>query len=63
MANAFIIFGLLIAANAYFFISSRRKARESQNDTEVEIVMMKPRRPLTLLFLWMFVLPVQAKDV
>ena len=25
--------------------------------------MMKPRRPLTLLFLWMFVLPVQTKDV
>ena len=29
MANAFILFGLLIAANAYFFIRSRRKARES----------------------------------
>ena len=25
--------------------------------------MMKPRRPLTLVFLWMFVLPLQAKDV
>ena len=25
--------------------------------------MMKPRRPLTLVFLWMFALPVQAKDV
>ena len=25
--------------------------------------MMKPRRALTLLFLWMFVLSVQAKDV
>ena len=36
MANAFILFGLLIAANAYFFIRSRRKARESQGDTEVD---------------------------
>ena len=34
MANAFILFSLLIAANAYFFIKSRRKARESQDDTE-----------------------------
>ena len=25
--------------------------------------MIKPRRPLTLVFLWMVVLPVQAKDV
>ena len=25
--------------------------------------MMKPLRPLTLVFLWMFVLPVQATDV
>ena len=25
--------------------------------------MMKPRRPLTLVFLWMVALPVQAKDV
>ena len=25
--------------------------------------MMRPRRPLTLVFLWMFVLPLQAKDV
>ena len=24
--------------------------------------MMKPRRPLTLVFLWMLVLPLQAKD-
>ena len=35
MANAFILFGLLIVANAYFFIRIRRKARESQDDTEV----------------------------
>ena len=35
MANAFILFGLLMEANAYFFIRSRRKARESQGDTEV----------------------------
>ena len=34
MASAFIVFGLLIAANTYFFIRSRRKARESQDDTE-----------------------------
>ena len=34
MANAFILFGLLIAANVYFFIRSRRKAREGQDDTE-----------------------------
>ena len=34
MASAFIVFGLLIAANAYFFIRSRRKARESQDDIE-----------------------------
>jgi|GEM_PF-1865495 len=34
MANAFILFGLLIAANAYFFIRSRRKASESKDDTE-----------------------------
>ena len=25
--------------------------------------MTKPRRPLTLVFRWMFALPVQAKDV
>ena len=35
MVNAFILFGLLIAVNAYFFIRVRRKARESQGDTEV----------------------------
>jgi hypothetical protein len=34
MANAFILFGLLIAANAYFFIRIRRKVRESQDGTE-----------------------------
>ena len=34
MANAFILFGLLIAVNAYFFVRSRRKARESQGDTD-----------------------------
>ena len=34
MASAFILFGLLIAANAYFFIRSRRKARESKDETE-----------------------------
>ena len=35
MANAFILFGLLLVANAYFLIRSRRKARESQGDKEV----------------------------
>ena len=38
MINAFLLFGLLIAANAYFFIRSRhksRESRESQDDTEV----------------------------
>jgi hypothetical protein len=35
MINAFLLFGLLIAANAYFFIRIRRKSRESQDDTEV----------------------------
>ena len=34
MVNAFILFGLLIVANAYFFIRSRRKARESKDDTK-----------------------------
>ena len=34
MANALLLFGLLIAANAYFFIRSRRKTLESQDDTE-----------------------------
>ena len=34
MANAFILFGLLIAANVYFFIRSRRKARESYESDE-----------------------------
>ncbi len=34
MANAFIVFGLLIAANAYFLIRGRRKAREFQDYTE-----------------------------
>ena len=33
MINAFLLIGLLIAANAYFFIRSRRKSRESQDDT------------------------------
>ena len=63
MANAFILFGLLIAVNAYFFIRSRRKARESQDDAESEIAMMKPDCSFALLFLCMLVLPVQAKDV
>ena len=63
MANAFILFGLLIAANAYFFTRSRRKARESQDDTESEIAVMKPHCSFALLFLCMFALPVQATDV
>ena len=63
MASAFIFFGLLIAANAYFFIRSRRKARESQDDTESWIAVMKPHCSFALLFLCMFVLPVQATDV
>ena len=63
MAHIFILFGLLIAANAYFFIRSRRKARESQDDTESEIAVMKPHCSFALLFLSMFVLPVQATDV
>ena len=63
MANAFILFGLLIAANAYFFIRSRRKAREPQDDKEAEIAVMKPHCSLALLFLCMLVLPLQAQDV
>ena len=63
MANAFILFGLLIAANAYFFIRSRRKAREPQDDKEAEIAVMKPHCPLALLFLCMLVSPLQARDV
>ena len=62
MANAFILFGLLIAANAYFFIRSRRKARESQDDTEAQIAMMNPHRSLTLVFLWMLALSLQANE-
>jgi hypothetical protein len=63
MANAFILFSLLIPSNAYFFIRSRRKARESPDPTEAEIAVMKPHCSLALLFLFMLVLPVQAKDV
>ena len=63
MANAFILFGLLIAANAYFFIRSRRKAREPQDDKEAEIAVMKPHCSLALLFLCMLVSPLQARDV
>ena len=34
MANAFILFGLLVAANAYFFIRSRRKIRVRRDALE-----------------------------
>ena len=63
MASAFIVFGLLIAANAYLLIRGRQKARESQDNTEAQIPMMNRYCSLSLLSLWMLVLPVQAKDI
>ena len=63
MTNALILFGLLIAGNAHFCIRSRRKARESQDDREAKIAVMKPHCSAALLFLCMLVLPLQAKDV
>jgi len=35
MANAFILFGLLVAANAYFFIMSRRKIKNRPDALEL----------------------------
>ena len=63
MADTFILCGLLSAANAYFFIRSKRKARESQDGTEAQIAMMKRYCSLSLLCLWTLTLPVQATDV
>ena len=63
MASAFIVVGLLIAANAYFLIKGRQKARESQDNTAAQIAMMNRYCSLPLLSLWMLVLPVQAKDI
>ena len=34
MVNACILFGLLIAANAYFFVKSRRKIRRRRDAIE-----------------------------
>ena len=34
MVNAFILFGLLIAANAYFLVRSRRKIRRGRDAIE-----------------------------
>ena len=34
MANAFILIGLLVAANAYFFIRSRRKTKARRDALE-----------------------------
>lgn len=34
MANAFILFGLLIAANAYLIVRSRRKIRSRRDALE-----------------------------
>jgi hypothetical protein len=34
MTNAFLLLGLLIAANAYFFIRSRRKIRSRRDALE-----------------------------
>ena len=63
MANAFILSGSLIQANAYFFIRSRRKARESHDDTEAQIAMMKRYCSLSLLSLWTLMWSTQATDI
>ena len=63
MAIAFVLSALLIVASASFFIRIERRASESKGDTQVQIVMMKLRRPPTLLCLCILVLPVQAEDI
>ena len=63
MVNAFILLGLLIAANAYFFIRSRRKSSKSQDDTQVYVSIMKLPLPLILLFPCILILPAQANEV